>query len=145
MNRAPVGGSWSRLVRCSTIGIPAASKMLWAGRSPPLDVSFDLLEHPSRYRATAANIGMFKVPANAFIKTRSVAQLVLLVPLAIQRSLDHKLCLDVSTSTQSHDPIWRLLIAQISVRPRFGSTRHYSVAWQTASTLLPSGSRTKVP
>src|ERR1039458_1198993 len=81
----------------------------------------------------------------AMCPSGSVSQLVLFVPLAIQRSLDHKLCLDVSTSTQSHDPIGCLQITQISVRPRFGSTRHYSVAWQTASTLLPSGSRTKVP
>ena len=34
VKRNPVGGSAPRPVRCSTIGMPAASRALWAGRSP---------------------------------------------------------------------------------------------------------------
>ncbi len=53
--------------------------------------SFDLLEHPRRYRATPANLRVFKVPPDPIVETRSVAQLMLFVPLAIQRFLNHDL------------------------------------------------------
>ncbi len=47
-NRKPSGGTWSNPVRCSTIGIPAASSALCAGRSPPLVSSMFTESMPTR-------------------------------------------------------------------------------------------------
>jgi hypothetical protein len=87
--------------------------------------SFDLLKHPSRYWATPANLRMFKVPANAIIKARSVAQLVLLVPLAIQLALDHNYA-STFRLQRDHTTAFGICYRRISVRPHFGSTKHYS-------------------
>lgn len=65
---------------------------------------FDLLEHASWYGATSANLRMFKMPLNTIIETCSVSQQVLLMPLLVQRTLGHELCLHMPNTTRSHNP-----------------------------------------